>query len=150
MRAMTATVLEPGAGERLSAGGSSEIVIKAGSEETAGSLFLAETTIEPGFAGPPPHRHEVLHDMFYVLEGTLSVQLGDEIAPFGPGSFVCVPPGSVHTFSNPGEHPVRFLNFSTPGGFERYMRELGAAASAGPLDRETMGRIASRHDVEVV
>jgi oxalate decarboxylase/phosphoglucose isomerase-like protein (cupin superfamily) len=68
---------------------------------------------------------------------------------FGPGSFVCVPPGIVHTFSNPGEQPVRFLNFSTPGGFERYMRELGTAAAAGPLTRETMRQIASRHDVQV-
>lgn len=45
---------------------------------------------------------------------------------------------------------MRFLNFSTPGGFEQYMRELGAAAAAGPLSREAMGQIASRHDVEVV
>jgi mannose-6-phosphate isomerase-like protein (cupin superfamily) len=149
MRAMKATVLGPGAGERLSAGASSEIVIKAGSEQTAGSLFLSETTVAPGFPGPPPHRHSTLHDMFYVLEGTLSVQLGDEITPFGPGSFVCVPPGTVHTFSNPGEHPVRFLNFSTPGGFENYMRELGAAAAAGPLTREGMGEIASRYDVQL-
>jgi mannose-6-phosphate isomerase-like protein (cupin superfamily) len=146
---MHPTVLGPGAGERLSAGGSSQIVIKAGSEQTAGSLFLSETTVEPGFPGPPPHRHSVLHDMFYVLEGTLSVQVGDEITPLGPGSFACVPPGVVHTFSNPSELPVRFLNFSTPGGFEIYMRELGAAAAAGPLSRETMGTIASRHDVQL-
>jgi mannose-6-phosphate isomerase-like protein (cupin superfamily) len=143
---MHATVLGPGAGERLSAGGSSEIVIKAGGDQSAGSFFLSETTIEPGFPGPPLHRHEALHDMFYVLEGTLSVRLGDEVTPLGPGSFACVPPGVAHTFSNPSEQPVRFLNFNTPAGFEHYMRELSAAASSGPLTREEIGQIASRHD----
>jgi hypothetical protein len=44
---------------------------------------------------------------------------------------------------------VRFLNFSTPGGFEAYMRELGAAAAAGPMTSEAIGQIASRHDVQL-
>ena len=52
--------------------GSAQIVIKAAGEQTGGSFFLAESTLAPGFAGPPPHRHRELHDMFYVLEGTLS------------------------------------------------------------------------------
>ena len=40
-----------GEGERLAAGGSSAIVIKATGEDTAESFFLSETTIEPGFPG---------------------------------------------------------------------------------------------------
>ena len=65
-----------------------------------------------------------------------------------PRSFACVPPGVVHTFSNPSSEPVRFLNFNTPGGFEHYMRELGEAAKAGPLTPDVMGPIASRYDFE--
>jgi hypothetical protein len=42
-------------------------VIKASSDDTAGSFFLSETTVDPGFPGPPPHRHERLHDMAAVL-----------------------------------------------------------------------------------
>ena len=55
-----------GEGERYGAG-SAEIVINATGEDTAGTFFLSETTIAPGFPGPPPHRHERLVDMFYVL-----------------------------------------------------------------------------------
>ncbi|MDA0158784.1 cupin domain-containing protein [Solirubrobacter ginsenosidimutans] len=146
---MKATVLGPSEGERLAAGGGSSILIKAGSEQTAGSFFLSETTIEPGFPGPPPHRHRTLHDMFYVLSGTLTMQVEDEVHEVGPGGFACVPPGVVHTFSNPSPEPVRFLNFNTPAGFERYMRELAAAAADQPLTREKIGEIASRHDFEV-
>ena len=146
---MKATVLGPGDGERLAAGAGSSIVIKAGSEQTDGSFFLSETTIEPGFPGPPPHRHRTLHDMFYVLSGTLTMQVEDAFRELGPGGFACIPPGVVHTFSNPSGEAVRFLNFNTPGGFERYMRELAAAAADEPLTRDKIGQIASRHDVEV-
>src|SRR6185437_7245077 len=57
--------------------GSSEVIIKATGDDTAGSFFLSETTIEPGFPGPPPHHHERLHDMFYVLDGVLTMRVGE-------------------------------------------------------------------------
>ena len=132
--------------------GPNEIVIKAASEHTAGKFFLSESTIAPGFPGPPPHVHDELHDMFYVLDGTLTMRLGDEELGAEPGTFVCVPPGVVHTFSNRSDAPVRFLNFNTPGGWEGYMRDLAAAASeaGGQLSPEEIGRIASRYDFRAV
>ena len=82
----------PGEGENHDAG-PAQIVIKAAGEHTGDSFFLAESTLAPGFAGPPPHRHRELHDMFYVLDGTLTLRLGDRTIEAGPGSFACVPPG---------------------------------------------------------
>ncbi|MDX6568763.1 MAG: hypothetical protein QOH15_1341, partial [Gaiellales bacterium] len=35
-------------------------------------------------------------------------------------------------------------------GFERYMRDLAAAAADGPMTTQRMGEIASRYDVRVV
>jgi quercetin dioxygenase-like cupin family protein len=145
-----AVIHRQGEGERHAAGGSSAVTIKATGEATAGSLFLSETTIEPGFPGPPPHRHQHLHDMFYVLEGVLAMRLNDETHEIGPGTFVCVPPGVTHTFSNTSDAPVRFLNFNTPAGWENYMRDLGEAAKAGPLTPDVIGRIASRYDFQAV
>jgi quercetin dioxygenase-like cupin family protein len=145
---MRAVLHAPGEGERLGVG-TSQTVIKATGEDTSGSFFLAETTIAAGFPGPPPHRHERLHDMFYVLDGVLTVRLGEETHQLGAGTFICVPPGVAHTFSNPGERAVRFLNFNTPSGWENYMRDLAAAAEAGELTPDAIGRVASRHDFEV-
>jgi quercetin dioxygenase-like cupin family protein len=142
---MSAAIHGPGEGE-VHAAGPAQIIIKATGDDTAGSFFLSESTIAPGFPGPPPHSHEQLHDMFYVLEGTLTMRVGDEIRTLEPGSFACIPPGTVHTFSNQSDAPVRFLNFNTPSGWEHYMRDLGAAAKAGPLTPEVIGRLASRHD----
>ena len=145
---MEATIHRPGEGEKI--GGSTTVTIKATGEETSDSFYLGEGAIEPGFPGPPPHRHQRLHDMFYVLDGTLTVRIGDETHELEPGSFVCVPPGVVHTFSNPSDAPVRFLNFNTPAGWENYMRDLAAALAGGTPTQEEIGRIASRYDFEVV
>ncbi len=83
---MRAVVHLAGGGEQI--GGPSSVTIKATSEDTGGSFYLGEVVIAPGFAGPPPHVHERLHDMFYVLEGTLTMRVGDETAGLGAGSFV--------------------------------------------------------------
>ena len=148
---MGAIVHGPGAGE-VHELGPSRLEIKAVSEDTDGKFFLSETTVGAGFPGPPLHMHETLHDMFYVLDGTLSVRLGDETLEAEPGTFVCVPPGTPHTFSNPTERPVRFLNFNAPGGFERYMRDLAAAMQerGGAIEPAEIGAIAARYDFKAV
>jgi quercetin dioxygenase-like cupin family protein len=142
---MEPVVHRPGEGERLAVGPST-LLVHATSADTGGTFFLSESTIAPGFPGPPPHTHETLHDMFFVLEGTLTVQLRDEMLEAAPGTFVCVPPGVVHTFSNESDAPVRILNFNTPGGFENYMRELAEALKDGQPTREEIGAIASKYD----
>ena len=143
---MTAIIHGPGEGERHLAGAAT-ILIKATSDDTGGTLSFNETEVEPGFPGPPPHFHETLHDLFYVLAGTLTLCVGDEEHAAGPGTFACLQPGTVHTFRNDSDAPVRFLNLQTPGGFERYMRDLGEAARSGGLTPEALARVAARHDV---
>ena len=145
---MRAVVQRPGEGELIA--GPSSVTIKATAEDTGGSFYLGEVLIQPGFAGPPPHVHERLHDMFYVLEGTLTLRLDDETLELAPGSFACVPPGTVHTFSNRSEQPVRFLNFNTPAGWENYMRDLAGALAARNPTPEEIGKIASRYDFRLV
>jgi mannose-6-phosphate isomerase-like protein (cupin superfamily) len=86
--------------------------------------------------------------VFYVLEGTLTLRLGDRTIEASPGSFACVPPGVVHTFRNDSGGPVRLLNFNTPAGWENYMRDVAEAAQSAPLTPEIIARVASRYDFE--
>src|ERR671910_517863 len=81
---MQATVHRPGEGERI--GGPTTVTIKATGEETNDSFYLGEGVVEPGFPGPPPHFHEHLHDMFYVLDGTLTMRLGDKTTELAAGT----------------------------------------------------------------
>ena len=122
----------PGEGEHHDAG-AAQIIIKAAGEHTGGSFFLAESTLAPGFAGPPPHRHRELHDMFYVLDGTLTLRLGDRTIEAGPGNFACVPPGVVHTFRNSTDEEARVISVVSPAGLERYYQAL-AELPEGPPD----------------
>jgi uncharacterized cupin superfamily protein len=144
-----ATVLEPGAGELIRVANSS-VVLKGTGENTDGHLFLAEVTLGPGFPSPRPHVPRTLHDLVYVLEGTLTVRHEEGETAASPGTFACFPPSAVHTFSNAdGSEPVRFLNFHFPAGWENLMRELGDAFSGDePPSPEEVRRITSRHDFE--
>ena len=141
------TVLQAGEGELL--GGATTVTIKAGGEHTGGTFYLGEVVAHAGFPGPPPHVHRRLHDMFYVLEGALTLQIGDETVELTPGGFACIPPGVVHSFGNRTEAPVRFLNFNTPAGWEHYMRDLEKTLADGTATQEEIGAIASRYDFEL-
>jgi mannose-6-phosphate isomerase-like protein (cupin superfamily) len=130
-----------GEGELIEPGPGARGIVKASADDGIGSVTVLEFELDGGSAGPPPHRHAQLTDSFYVLEGTLTVLLGDREREAGPGTYAGVPPGNVHTVSNPGAEPVRFLNVTMPGGLERYLRELAAA------DPSEFPAIAARNDV---
>lgn len=141
-----AIVRGPGEGEELAVG-PAHALFKARSRDGGGRFSLAETTLPPGFAGPPPHRHETFADSFYVLEGTLALRLGGgETRSVRPGAFALAPPGTVHTFANPGEEPVRELNLMAPAGFERYLAEVARLSADGPPDPARLAEAAARHD----
>jgi mannose-6-phosphate isomerase-like protein (cupin superfamily) len=77
----------------------------------------------PDYEGAGPHFHKRHVDSFYVLEGELEFQIGDETHRAGPGAFVAVPARIVHAFTNPGPGSVRFLNVHSPAcGFTEYIR----------------------------
>ena len=143
-----AVVRQPGEGEQLGLG-PSQSSIKAGVPDGMGSLAVLESTIGPNFPGPVLHEHERMVDSFYILDGTLSLQLGAEAVDASAGSYALVPPGNAHTFATPGD-PVRLLNIFAPAGFEGYVRELAERAQAGTLDLAGMTEIASKYDFRAI
>ena len=139
-----ALMVPPGTGEELALGPNRLRFVAQGS----GNLSLSESTFEAGSPGPLPHVHETFTDSFYVLEGELSVRSGDDTLTVRAGDYAYAPPGTVHTFWNGSDAPVRFLNIMAPGGFEQYLKEV--AALPGPPDPAAMAAIASRYDFSVV
>ena len=127
---MDPVILYPGEGEHIAAGASTA-VLKATAKTTGGALSIIEGTFPPGMSGPPPHAHRVTTDTFYVLDGILHLTVGEHEIDASAGSYILVPPGVVHTFANTSDEPVRFLNISTPAGWEDYLRDLAGAMDAG-------------------
>jgi mannose-6-phosphate isomerase-like protein (cupin superfamily) len=106
------------------------VVIPPGQGHRVGNVeFLARTADTARFnlgiieiaAGRvlEPHVHATEDDAFYILEGELTFEFGDERVKASPGTFVLVPPGAEHGFRNERDHPVRMLNIHAPAGFDR-------------------------------
>jgi mannose-6-phosphate isomerase-like protein (cupin superfamily) len=127
------------------------VVVRATGEETDGAYDVLDITIPPGPGVTPLHVHHTNDEATLVLEGELTVRLGDEDRVLGPGEFVNAPSGLPHTYRNSGEVPTRALFVMSPGNNWRYLQE---AAEHGPVedesDLEKLVPILESHDVEVV
>lgn len=106
--ATDATVLRAGEGEALRAN-HRIATIKVGRRE----LALIEFELEPGFSGPDLHQHDDHTDAFYVLGGTVDLQVGTRMVSAGAGSFAAAPRGVPHTFTS-GPTGARLLNIHAP------------------------------------
>ena len=63
----------------------------------------------------PLHVHHADDEAWYVLEGTLRFQIGEETSEAGPGSAVWMPRGTPHAYGNARRgHPARYLLVMTP------------------------------------
>jgi quercetin dioxygenase-like cupin family protein len=71
-------------------------------------------TVPPGL-GAPTHRHEVDEELFFVVEGELTVDLDGRTHRLSAGDSCHIPVGSVHAFRNESQSDTRFLALVTPG-----------------------------------
>src|SRR3954454_2803875 len=87
-------------------------------EDSDDRVGIVEVTVPAGCPAPPLHHH-AFDEAFYVLEGELAFQLGDELATAGPGSLTFAASGRHHTPAKRAPPPARSLLVCPPGGFER-------------------------------
>ena len=99
--------------------------VLARSEQTGGRIAVMDNHVEAGFAGPRLHHHD-FDELFWVLEGELTFQLGDELLTRRAGGLAFAPRGVHHTFANRGDAAARTLIVCTPAGFERYFARIAA------------------------
>jgi mannose-6-phosphate isomerase-like protein (cupin superfamily) len=93
----------------------------------ADAMHVTWSRFAAGRDGADLHFHRDHHDVFYVLEGELTLRLGaeDEAVRAPAGTFACIPPLVVHGFRNASDAEVRYLNLHAPGaGFAAYMRGI--------------------------
>jgi mannose-6-phosphate isomerase-like protein (cupin superfamily) len=83
--------------------------------------WYSEWWLEAHSTGPGAHRHEGNEEIFYVLEGTPSVLVGDKWIDAASGTFLRIPAGATHDFENHTARRAGLLNFFLPGGFEQNM-----------------------------
>ena len=107
----------------------------ATAEDTQGKFALIESVGRKGNA-PPPHIHHREEESFYVLEGEMTVSVGDRTIKATPGTLVTVPRDTVHSFVVESEE-VRALILLTPAGMEGWFKEFSVPAPAMTLPPQT-------------
>ena len=90
---------------------------------SGGVMDFGELSVAPDVA-VPEHIHRKHDESYYVLDGTFRFKLGDELADAPAGTFVFIPRGTPHSWSNGGGQVGRLVIIFTPGGMAGYFEEL--------------------------
>jgi quercetin dioxygenase-like cupin family protein len=117
-----AVILGPGEGRSYPMGRIAA-VFKADEVESESRYSISEWWLEPHTQGPGAHSHPE-DDIFYVIEGTMSVLVGKRWTHATRGSFILAPGGVIHGFENRGDVRAGVINLSIPGSFESHMPDI--------------------------
>ncbi|HVM35467.1 MAG TPA: quercetin 2,3-dioxygenase [Actinomycetota bacterium] len=129
--------------------------LKATGADTEGR-FAQLLATDPRGTAAPLHLHEEASETFYVVDGEVTLFVGDDEIDLGPGEFALVPPGVTHSYLvRSGE--ARFFATIVPAGTEGFFTELGTPVVPGeaqpafvPPDPEEFARRAASYGIQVV
>ena len=115
------------------------------------SFVIAEWQDAGGPADPPRliaprHVHHRDDEAWYVLEGILRVQSGENEIEARAGSGVLVPRETPHTYWNPGPGPLHYLLIMTPNIFS-LIQGIHAIKERTPA---TLQELFRKHDSELL
>lgn len=95
----------------------------ADAEDTGGRWSMMEQIMPIG-AGPPPHKHLWSDETFYILDGTITFLVNDQIKTGSKGAFINIARSTRHAF-RVDSPTARILNGYTPASMEAMVAELG-------------------------
>jgi mannose-6-phosphate isomerase-like protein (cupin superfamily) len=105
---------------------------------------------------PPLHLHRNEDEVFFIVEGEISVFVGPNRFHLTAGESACVARGVPHTYRVESES-ARWLAICAPAGFDRFVAaasEPAAADELPPPDREVdpgaLARIAAEYGIEIL
>jgi mannose-6-phosphate isomerase-like protein (cupin superfamily) len=83
---------------------------------SAANVDLHLNYLYPGSGPGPRHYHERAENVYLVLDGTIEVEVGNEVVSLAADEVLMIPPGVVHATSNPGDRTAVFLEIYAPAG----------------------------------
>ena len=136
--------------------GGARISVKVEGTHTGGRLYQVHIVEQRG-SGPPLHIHHNADETFYVVDGEMSIVVGDERIEAGPGDFVLGPQGVPHAYVARSPQAELLATFA-PASMDRFFEELGGipvvpgqpAPAASYPDPEEFARAATARGVEIV
>jgi quercetin dioxygenase-like cupin family protein len=120
--------------------------------DTGGLIAIGQADMPPMSSGPPLHVHTNEDEAGLVVEGVLTVQLGDQRLEVAAGGLVWLARGVPHTFANLTSDPVKVIGLIAPAGLEGMFEDTNAYLQSltGPPDPKHIAEIAERYGVAMV
>ena len=96
------------------------------------AFSMGYVTLEPK-GGQVPWHNQDQEEVYFVIEGTGEMCLGDELRQLSGGQAVLIPPGVFHQLTNVGETPLFFIYCYGPAGDVAHWRQelAGTLPKAG-------------------
>lgn len=90
-------------------------MVQIGRQLGAKKLGYRLVVLPPGKVAWPVHAHLVNEEMFFVIEGSGQLQMGEETQPLRAGDVVAIPPGpdTPHQIVNNSDADLKYLCVST-------------------------------------
>lgn len=135
------------------------LVVRRHRPTGAEPFALLESTARPGNT-VPLHCHDE-DEVFTVLEGEMTLAVGDETLVLRPESSAVAPRSVPHHYVVTSETDARWLVLTAPGRFDAFVAELSRPAEANvvppphddPPSREEvehLAAVAARHGIEIL
>ena len=96
---------------------------------------------------PPLHVHRSHDEIFYVLAGEVRFFVPGREVVARAGDTVRAPVGVPHSYRVESERPARWIVWSEPAGFERFVAEVCEHGDPTP---EQLWEIADRYDIGIL
>jgi mannose-6-phosphate isomerase-like protein (cupin superfamily) len=130
--------------------------IKTTAADTGGLMTIIEITAPPGEQAPL-HVHHNEDEAFWILEGDVTIEVGDTSIEAHAGDCAYGPRDIPHRYTV-GDAGCRMLFILTPGGLEGLVREMGKPAPSRTVpppsdeepDMERIAAIAGRYGCELI
>jgi quercetin dioxygenase-like cupin family protein len=106
----------------------------------SGGQFTVGEQVTPAGWGPPRHIHSREDEIFYILEGTYELHVGDEFRTLSAGACAILPRDVPHGFRNVASTPSRLLFVITPGGLENYFLAVAKCPPPNPAQLAELAR----------
>ena len=95
---------------------------------------------KPG-EGPSDHVHFSQEEIFFIVEVTYELTVGDQTSTIGSDTIVFIPRNVVHSFKNVDDTTACMLDWSLPGGQDRYFKAMADLANANGFTGKKMMEI---------
>ena len=141
-------VVPPGGGRRLDMAPGRFSALKLLGGETAESIMLFEETAPAG-TETTFHLHHDSDEVAWVLEGEVTMKIGDEVTVGKTGSCAIFPRNVPHAWKNTGSETARILFLYTPAAAGAFFEEL-LENPADAINGDKANEIRQRHRWEVV